>query len=44
MRAKILQEAGYEHALQGLAYSYYDRQNDFRGWWTEERGVRASPW
>lgn len=33
MQVKILQEAGYEHALRGMAYSYKDPALDPDEWW-----------
>jgi hypothetical protein len=41
MNIKILEEAGYESALKGLALSYYREGYDFDTWWTIERREKA---
>lgn len=33
MEVKILEEAGYENALRGMAYSFYDNSGDVNEWW-----------
>lgn len=33
MKVKILQEAGYEQAIRGMAYSYKDRGTPVEAWW-----------
>lgn len=41
MQIKILQESGYEQALRGMAYSYFDNSTDPDGWWDEARYEKA---
>lgn len=41
MQVKILSEHGYEEALRGMAYSYYDNTGDPDEWWTNERYSKA---
>ena len=33
MEVRIKEEAGYEWALRGMAYSYYDNSGDVEEWW-----------
>ncbi len=37
MQVKILQEAGYEWACMGMAYSYKDRKEPRQEWWEKHR-------
>ena len=37
MIINVVEEAGYESALKGLALSYYDHETPFDEWWTQER-------
>jgi len=41
MHVKILSEHGYEEALRGMAYSYYDNSGDPKDWWTPEKFEKA---
>lgn len=41
MEVKILLEAGYELALRGMAYSYFDNSTNPAEWWTVERFEKA---
>lgn len=41
MRLKILQEAGHDEALRGMAYSYKDRALDVDEWWEQQAGKAA---
>ena len=36
MKVKILEEAGHENALRGMAYSYKDRALDPDAWWQRQ--------
>jgi hypothetical protein len=37
MEVKVLEEAGYDQALRGMAYSYKDRALDSSLWWEGQR-------
>ena len=37
MKVEILEEAGYEWACMGMAYSYKDRKDDRDLWWAEHK-------
>lgn len=37
MKVKILEEAGYESALRGMAYSYRDRATCVETWWQSQK-------
>ena len=41
MEVKVLHEAGYEFALRGMAYSYFDNSANPMDWWTVERFEKA---
>lgn len=45
MKVRILREAGYDEALQGMALSYKDRAVDLDTWWTtqSERAAKRAP-
>ncbi len=45
MQVKILEEAGYDHALRGMALSYHDRATDVDEWWSvqREKGQKRAP-
>lgn len=36
MQVKVLEEAGYEWALYGMALSFHDRKIDVGSWWPEQ--------
>lgn len=44
MKVKILEEAGYENALRGMAYSYKDRALNPDEWWLtqKEKAIKRS--
>jgi hypothetical protein len=44
MEVKVLEEAGYDQALRGMAYSYKDRSLESSLWWEgqREKGVRRA--
>lgn len=37
MKVTVLQEAGFEEALRGMAYSYHDRGVPVDSWWATQR-------
>ena len=37
MKVNILEEAGYDQALRGMAYSYKDRSLNSSLWWEGQR-------
>ena len=41
MRIEVLEEAGHEWALLGMAFSYKDRKYPWREWWTPEQKAKA---
>lgn len=45
MKVKILEEAGHELALRGMAYSYKDRSLDPNEWWPNqiEKALKRAP-
>jgi hypothetical protein len=37
MQVKILKESGYDLALRGMSYSYFDRANNVDEWWDKQK-------
>jgi len=42
MKVKVLNEAGYSHALLGMSLSFYDHITQLDEWWAEDKKKRAS--